>query len=67
MQADREAQEAALQQQQEQADQLKVLQEKNNSLEERLALLKSNLADAACKQEKVGGPYEMRILSHCSC
>ena len=66
MQALKEAHEAALQQQQ-QADQLKFLQEKKSSLEKQLELLKSNLADAAGKQEKVGGRYLMKTVPHCSC
>ena len=67
MHAVKEAQEAALQQQQQQPGQLKFLQEKKSSLEKQLELLKSNLADAAGRQEKVGGQYLMKIVPHCSC
>ena len=64
MQAVRESQAAALQQQQqqEQADQLKVLHAQNSTLEEQLALLNSNLADAARKQEEVGAQFQMSIV-----
>ena len=55
MQADEEA---ALQQQQ-QAEHLKVLQDHNSRLKEQLAVLKSNLADAAGKQEEVGSQRQM--------
>ena len=49
-------------QQQQQAEHLKVLEDQNSRLKEQLAVLKSNLADAAGKQEEVGSQCQMQTV-----